>query len=208
MAIQSASPQIHQKKSEIIEHVARRERLVEFDRVEQHWPVFDQDDIAQVKIAVAAADLTLIFTLGKQRFSARESAFHCPAKAVDSSRREGFGCRFEGNERLLDLRRQRRARIRSNGNRRAPVRRGNSARKLCDDVKMEFVSPGQAIERAAFIETPHMHGPFDDRAAAPKLNYRTVLRNRNGAEVEIRSIGPIDRKLALAGSLPLVEGRI
>ena len=34
------------------------------------------------------------------------------------------------------------------------------------------------------------------------------MRNRNGAEVQIRSIGFIDRKLARAGPPPLVEGRI
>ena len=94
---------------------------------------------------------------------------HSLPKPSDSLRREGFGCCFEGDKRLLDLCRERPGRIRSNGHRRAPVRRGDDARKICDDFKIEFVSLGQAIERAVFIEAPHMHGPFDNRAAAPQL---------------------------------------
>src|SRR5207302_2545504 len=61
MALQSACPQIHQKKGEIVKHVARGDRLIEFDRIEQDRPVFDQDDVAQVKIAMTAADLTFRF---------------------------------------------------------------------------------------------------------------------------------------------------
>ena len=95
MAPQSARPQIHQKKREIVKHVARRDRLVEFDRIKQDRPVFDQDDVAQVEIAMTAADLTLIFALEKQRGEPRERLLHCLAKARDSLRREVFGRRFK-----------------------------------------------------------------------------------------------------------------
>ncbi len=45
MAVQSACLQIHQKEREIVKHVTCRNRLVEFDRIEQDRLVFDQDDI-------------------------------------------------------------------------------------------------------------------------------------------------------------------
>src|ERR1700730_13693608 len=98
MALQSACPQIHQKKREIVKHVARGDRLIEFDRIEQERPVLDQHDVAQVKIAMTAADLTLFFALRKQRGEPRERMLHCVAKVRDSLRREGSGRRFKRDE--------------------------------------------------------------------------------------------------------------
>ena len=134
MAPQSARPQVHQKKTEIVKHVACRDRLVEFDRIKQDGPVFDQDDIAQVKIAMTAADLTLIFALRKQRGEPRERLLHCLAKARDSLRREDSGRRFKRDEGLLNLALQCLASICAADDRRAPVRRGDNARQFGDDV--------------------------------------------------------------------------
>src|ERR1700730_12368310 len=103
MALQSACPQIHKKKREMVKHVARRDRLVEFDRIEQDRPVLDQHDVAQVEIAMTAADLTLIFALRKQRGEPRERLLHCLAKVRDSLRREDSGRRLKRDEGLLNL---------------------------------------------------------------------------------------------------------
>ena len=63
MAVQSACPRIHQQKREIVKHVTGCDRIVEFDRIEQDRLIFDQDNIAQVKIAMTAADLTFCLAL-------------------------------------------------------------------------------------------------------------------------------------------------
>src|SRR2546430_15398074 len=102
MAVQCACPQIHQKKRKIIKHVACRDRLVEFDRIEQDRPIFDQGDVAQVKIPMTAANLTLIFSLRKQWHKIRQCLSHSVAKTSNSFLRENLGGCFEGDEGLLD----------------------------------------------------------------------------------------------------------
>ena len=133
MAPQFTCPQIHQKKTEIVKHVARRDRLVEFDRIKQDRPVFDQHDVAQVEVAMTAADLTLIFALRKQRGEPRERLLHCVAKARDSLGREEPRRRFKRDEGLLNLALQCLASICAADDRRAPVRRGDNARQFGDD---------------------------------------------------------------------------
>ena len=46
---------IHQQKGEIIENVDGGEGFIEFETIEQHGPIFDEKDIAEVKIAMAMA---------------------------------------------------------------------------------------------------------------------------------------------------------
>ena len=54
----SALDQIHQQKGEIVEHVAGRDTVVEFDGVEQHRLAVNQDDVAEMQVAMAAANKT------------------------------------------------------------------------------------------------------------------------------------------------------
>ena len=54
--VQAALDQIHQQECEIVEHIARRDQRVEFDRIERHGLAVDQRDIAEMQVAVAAAD--------------------------------------------------------------------------------------------------------------------------------------------------------
>ena len=51
-----ALDQVHQQEGEIVEHVAGRDDLAELDRVEQHRAVVEQNDVAEVQVAVDAAD--------------------------------------------------------------------------------------------------------------------------------------------------------
>ena len=57
MRPQSALAEIHQQKGEIVEHIDRGEPVVEFDRVEQDGRAVDLDDVAQMQIAVAVAQI-------------------------------------------------------------------------------------------------------------------------------------------------------
>ena len=51
---QPALDQVHQQEGEIVEHVAGGDLGIEFDGVEQHRRAVEQDDIAEMQIAVAA----------------------------------------------------------------------------------------------------------------------------------------------------------
>jgi len=46
--------EIHQQKREIIEDVDRSKLVREFEAIEQSWPAFEQADIAEVQVAMAA----------------------------------------------------------------------------------------------------------------------------------------------------------
>ncbi len=51
---QCAVLQVHEQESDIVEYVDGRERIVEFDAIEQDRHLIDQADIAEVEIPVAA----------------------------------------------------------------------------------------------------------------------------------------------------------
>ena len=54
-AAKAALLQIHQQEGEIVEHVAAGDLVGEFDRVEQGRLAVDEDDVAQMQVAVTAA---------------------------------------------------------------------------------------------------------------------------------------------------------
>ena len=47
-----ALDQIHQEKSEVVEHVTGSDQRIELDRVEQHRLAVDQRDIAEMQVAM------------------------------------------------------------------------------------------------------------------------------------------------------------
>jgi hypothetical protein len=55
--MQSPFLKIHQQKGKVVERIAARDSVVEFQGVEQHRRVIDKRDVAQVEIAVAAAHI-------------------------------------------------------------------------------------------------------------------------------------------------------
>ena len=64
---QSALEQVHQQESQIVEHVAGGDDVAELDGVEQNRLAVDQHDVAEMKIAVNAADETAAAPLAQQR---------------------------------------------------------------------------------------------------------------------------------------------
>ena len=66
-AIQAAFDQIHEQKRQIVKHVARGDDGIEFQRVERDGLAVDNRDIAEMKVAVAAADQARGAARGKQR---------------------------------------------------------------------------------------------------------------------------------------------
>ena len=67
MRPEPALAEIHQEEREIVEDVDGGETVVELDRIEQHGPAVDLDDVAQVKIAVAVAHIAVARPRPQQR---------------------------------------------------------------------------------------------------------------------------------------------
>ena len=72
--VEAALDQVHHQEREIVEHVAGRDQRVELDRVEQRRPSFDQHDVAEMKVAVAAPHQAELTALLEQRADARKAA--------------------------------------------------------------------------------------------------------------------------------------
>ena len=52
----AALEQVHDQEGQVVEHVDAGEIVVELDAVERHRPAVEQDDVAQMQVAVAVAD--------------------------------------------------------------------------------------------------------------------------------------------------------
>ena len=80
--------EVHERKGEVVENVGGGDDGIELDRVEQHRPVVDKDDIAEMGIAVTAPHKSGVCALpdqGKQRV---EPANACRVKPLDISVRK------------------------------------------------------------------------------------------------------------------------
>jgi hypothetical protein len=58
MCRQAASPQIHKKKCQVIEDISASDIVIKFDRIEKRWMAVDQDNIAQMHVAVTLPNET------------------------------------------------------------------------------------------------------------------------------------------------------
>ena len=63
----SALDQVHQQEGEVVKQVAGGEDRIEFESVESDRLAVENGDIAEMKVAVAAADQALCAARGEQR---------------------------------------------------------------------------------------------------------------------------------------------
>src|SRR5271169_2392709 len=65
------------------------------------------------------------------------------------------------------------------------------------------------VKGAFFIETPHVHGPFDRRAGARDRELsRSFTGDGHDAAIDFRRMGRVDGKLGLAGLFAFGKRRI
>ncbi|MDH3771423.1 MAG: hypothetical protein OET79_10630, partial [Nitrospirota bacterium] len=57
---EASMTEIHDQEGEVVEGVDRRQRLIEFETVEQNRLTIEQDDVAEMQIAVAVAHMALL----------------------------------------------------------------------------------------------------------------------------------------------------
>ena len=60
-------PKVHEQEGEVIENIDCCKVLVEFETVEKGWLFFEKADVAQDKVAMAAAYLSLLPTPVEKR---------------------------------------------------------------------------------------------------------------------------------------------
>ena len=64
---EAAMPQVHEQEGKVVEHIDRRDLVVELDAVEQARRAVEQADVAQMQVAVAAAHLSGVLAPVEQR---------------------------------------------------------------------------------------------------------------------------------------------
>ena len=160
--------QIHQKKGQIVENVAARNLVGKLDRVEQRRLAVEENDVAQVQIAVTAANETGLAALEQDWAHVRECEPRIVGKLARRRRIEEIGPLGESRAVLLDVSFERMRGARCVPERGASVHAADDERQLVDDRVRNAAPVGDAIERRVLVESPHMDDPFDDFAIAPE----------------------------------------
>ena len=158
---QAALEQVHQQEGEIVKHVAGRDDVAELDGVEQHRFAVDQHDVAEMKVAVDAADQAAAAAVAQQRHDALVGGAARFPERVDFGGRKNFRVFLERLSVFVDI----------GADRFDPRLRLGSLRCMgCGDGAAERIGervvdfPCQMIERARLIEAVHLDRPFDRRA--------------------------------------------
>ena len=81
--VEPAMVEIDQQEGEVVKRVDAEEALVEFDAVEQRRLAVEEADIAEVQIAVAAADTALARAAVERRAKPRERHLACSREGFD-----------------------------------------------------------------------------------------------------------------------------
>ena len=177
---------IHHWKGEVIENVDRGDQGIELDRVEQHRFCFDQHDIGQMQIAMAAPHKTLFAAPLEQGADRGKCRARGLVEAIDLRVRKaasGTECRaIVGNDRW-----NRMDPGFCRGRRRRRMRGCDCVRGGGDEIGIGCSGFGQMIEGLALVETGHLHRVFHRRAlAVDRKRSVGALRDRNDAAIDLR----------------------
>ena len=205
---QPALGQIHQQECQIVEHVARRDQRAEFDGIEQHRPALEQDDIAEMEIAVDAAD-EASRALEQERMNAGIGRSARAREGVDALGRKQIGRLDKGRDVLVDVICQRFHPGTGIDCGRRRVRRRHGSAERIGQCRVDPAGLSQVVEGRPLVETAHLDSPFHRRAGAVEREPAVRLaRDRHDATIDFRRERAVDLKLGLAGLLAQVEGRI
>jgi hypothetical protein len=159
---QSSVPEVHRQEGEIVEHVDRRQPLVEVEAVEQPWSALEHADVAQVQIAVTAADATVAGTGVEQGRKTGKRGLECAVEATDLGRVEHAAlpeaCPVDG-EHAFDVGRA--ALVARDRDRGPGVRLGNLAGQAADHSGRELPSRGDLVQKIVLVEPFHFDNGID-----------------------------------------------
>jgi hypothetical protein len=147
------------RKAKVVEDVAGGNEVAEFDGVEENGLAVDQHDIAEMKVAVDAADETAPAALAQQRHDALVRRAACARQRLDLGGRKDTRMLAKGLDVFVDIGAERRDPGLCFDPGRFGVGRRDSA---AERVRQHLVDlAAEMVKRPRFVETPHLHRPFD-----------------------------------------------
>ena len=87
---------------------------------------------------------------------------------------------------LLDVGFERMCRARSVPERGASMHAADRERQLVDDRVRDSLPIGDVIERRVLVESPHVHGPFDDFPVASDRKGLAMSRDGERRQIDLR----------------------
>ena len=204
----AARPKVHQHEGEVVEKVGRRQRLVEFERVEHHRPAIDQHDVPEMEVAMAAAHETRFRAPRQDGLRFRQAVVNIGLKPGELALVEQVGPCFQ------DLSIARRHLFEPGRLVDAADRFGDVVQvddrpgQLLDHAVADGVAAGEMVERHHRIEAAHAHGIVDGRAiAAEREPAGRLAGDGDDVEVDVGRRALVQLDLARAGPAPLLQRR-
>ena len=164
-----APPEIHQEKCEIVQNVRAGDLVIEFDAIEQRGSPVEQNDVAQMEVAVTLAHETGLPTPVEQRctFIQFATGIICDAGRCRRVQTGAPELREAGGVPLDDPRHPRLA---------AMIRSVLSGHvEFCDgrcqrrhELEIQSAPGCQPVEQSFLWEAVHFHEPVHRRACPPE----------------------------------------
>ena len=171
----------------------------------------DENDIAEMKVAVSAADQAAPAALQRGADECARGRRGSPCVSASTlGWREKRGHLAGTRRRSARYSRASAAIQGSASTARAPACAAATARPSAS-ASAASIRPASArpVERRLLVEAAHLDRPFDRRAGAVEREPAVRrARDRHHAQIDLGRERPVDLELGLAGALALIEGRI
>ena len=200
-------PEVHQQKRQVIDHIDTGNLVVELDTVEQRRLTVQQDDVAEVQVAVTLANETGPPPPVEEIAAPLERCLRIAGDAhaqrfVDPS--------------LAELRKTRRVAVDDPGHGpgaaviEAPfsghVKPGDGFGERGHAAKIERPERREPVEQQRLIESIHLDEPLDDPVSAAERQPVAVTAHRQYATVQSRRRPPVQPDFVFARDSSTLEG--
>ena len=162
-------PEVHERKGEVVEHIGGGERVVELDGVEQDRPPPEQNDVAQVKVAMAVPNMAAGAACEQEGRRAVEGGAHGGGKRPGAGSREDVRRLKELGQSLVHDAAEGVGGGDAIADRRSAVGRDDQAGDLGDERRCDLAAVGDEVEGQVLVEALHVDGPLDDGAVAAEV---------------------------------------
>ena len=190
VGMQIPLPKIHQDEGEVVERIDGRHRIVELDGVEENRPAVQQNDVAQMHVAMAEANLALPFARPEQRRVPCIGLHELRPQRRDGGGRENILRTGKAVDRIFEpvAKILGRALIAA---RCALMRGKDDFGEPRDDGKIELAPFGKTVERLCLHRSGADEPPIRRwrPSVPPRLQPTRTAADRLCAEIEVRRVG-------------------
>jgi hypothetical protein len=181
---------------------------IEFEGIERNRPAVDERDIAEMQVAVSAADKAARSARRQQRPDARKRRPAGGREPLDRSGGEQRGVRAKGSVVLVHICAKGVDPRRGCDHRRAGVGRGNGAGEAVRQREFDSAMVGETIEGLGLVEAAHLDRIFDGLARTPDRQCTARLaRDRDDTAIDCGRKRAIGIDLGDAGLPALFQRR-